>query len=307
MKRRSNYDVTNLVNTTDPTAVYREVNRIFVTLYPSAPSRVLQRSFKDLARLHHGEYPGYRACDTSYHDLQHTLDVTLAMARLMDGYERSPDCPAALGPRLFGFGVLTALFHDVGYLRRASDTRHKNGAEYTLQHISRGARFLGEYLNHIGMANLAQAASQIIHFTGYERSVQHIKVQKPVFRLLGNMLGSADIIAQMSDRCYLEKCRDRLFPEFVEGGLGARSEGDARTSVQFKSAEDLVAKTPVFYRTAMARLNDQLAGAYRYAERHFGGRNIYIDTIDRNIEFAIEVARRRDLSLLRRTPPAPDE
>ena len=307
MKRRSNYDVTNLVNTTDPTAVYREVDRIFVTLYPSAPSRILQRSFRDLARLHHGEYPGYRACDTSYHDLQHTLDVTLAMARLMDGYERSPDCPVALGPRLFGLGVVTALFHDVGYLRRASDTRHKNGAEYTLRHISRGAKFLGEYLNHIGMANLAQAASQIIHFTGYERSVQHIKVQKPVFRLLGNMLGSADIIAQMSDRCYLEKCRDRLFPEFVEGGLAARSEGDARTSVQFKSAEDLVVKTPVFYRTAMARLNDQLAGAYRYAERHFGGRNIYIETIDRNIQFAIEVARRRDLSLLRRTPPLPDE
>ena len=33
------------------------------------------------------KYPGYRACDTEYHNLQHTLDVTLAMARLMDGYE----------------------------------------------------------------------------------------------------------------------------------------------------------------------------------------------------------------------------
>jgi hypothetical protein len=42
-----------------------------------------------------------------------------------------------------------------------------------------------------------------------------------MFRRLGNMLGTADIIAQMADRCYLEKCRDRLFPEFVAGGLAS--------------------------------------------------------------------------------------
>ena len=307
LERRSNYDVTNQVITTDPAAVNGEVNRIFVELYPGASTHVLNRAFKDLARLHHGDYPGYRACDTGYHNLQHTLDVTLAMARLMDGYERSPDRGDALGSRLFGFGVVTALFHDIGYLRRASDTRHKNGAEYTLKHITRGARFLEEYLSELGMAKLALAASRIIHFTGYERPVHKIRVPNPTFRLLGNLLGTADIIAQMADRCYLEKCRDRLFPEFVEGGLAARNEDDHRASVQFKSAEDLVVKTPTFYRTAMARLNDQLGRAYRYAETHFGGRNLYIEAIDRNIQFATEVAKQRDLSLLRRSPPRPDD
>lgn len=307
MESRNNFDVTNRINTTDPAAVNGEVNRIFAALYPKASTRVLKRSFKDLVRLHHGEYPGYRACDTSYHDLQHTLDVTLAMARLMDGYERSRDRTDTLGPRLFGFGIVTALFHDIGYLRRASDTRHKNGAEYTLKHVTRGARFLEEYLNELGMAKLAPLAAQIVHFTGYERPVQKIRLPNLTFRLLGNMLGSADIIAQMADRCYLEKCRDRLFIEFVEGGLAARDETDHRPSVQFKSAEDLVVKTPSFYRSAMARLDDQLAGAYRYAETHFGGRNLYIETIDKNIRFAAEVARQRDLSLLRRSPPRPEE
>lgn len=307
MESRNNFDVTNQVNTTDPAAVNGEVNRIFAALYPKASTRVLKRSFKDLVRLHHGEYPGYRACDTSYHDLQHTLDVTLAMARLMDGYERSRDRTDTLGPRLFGFGIVMALFHDIGYLRRASDTRHKNGAEYTLKHVTRGARFLEEYLNELGMAKLAPLAAQIVHFTGYERPVQKIRLPNLTFRLLGNMLGSADIIAQMADRCYLEKCRDRLFIEFVEGGLAARDEADHRPSVQFKSAEDLVVKTPSFYRSAMARLDDQLAGAYRYAETHFGGRNLYLETIDKNIRFAAEVARQRDLSLLRRSPPRPEE
>lgn len=304
MERRNDYDVTNRINTTDPASVNGEINRIFVALYPKASTRVINRSIKDLVRLHLGEYPGYRASDTGYHNLQHTLDVTLAMARLMDGYERSPDRAEALGPSLFGFGVVTALFHDVGYLRHTSDTRHRNGAEYTLKHVTRGARFLAEYLGKLGLAKLAPVASRVIHFTGYERPASKIRVPNATFRLLGNMLGTADIIAQMADRCYLEKCRDRLFLEFVEGGLAARDKADHRESVRFKSAEDLVVKTPGFYKSAMARLNDQLGGVYRYAETHFGGRNYYIETIYNSIPFATKVSKQRDLSLLRRSPPA---
>jgi hypothetical protein len=304
MERRNDYDVTNSVNTTDPLAVNAAVDRIFVGLYPKSSTRALDRAFKDLARLHHGEYPGYWASDTTYHNLQHTLDVTLAMARLMDGYERSPERLDALGPRLFSLGVVTALFHDIGYLRRKTDTRHKKGAEYTLQHVARGARFLDGYLNKLGMAKLAPAAARIIHFTGYERAINTIRVANPIYRMLGNLLGTADIIAQMSDRCYLEKCRDRLFPEFVAGGLAARDETDQRAGVKFKSAEDLVVKTPGFYSAAMDRLNNQLGGVYRFAETHFKGRNLYIETIERNIRFATEVGKLGDLSLLRRLPPA---
>jgi hypothetical protein len=157
------------------------------------------------------------------------------------------------------------------------------------------------------MAELAPIASQIIHFTGYERPIPKIRVPNLTFRLLGNMLGTADIIAQMADRCYLEKCRDRLYPEFVEGGLAARDEGDHRAGVMFTSAEDLVTKTPGFYKTATVRLNDHLGSAYGYANKHFGGQNLYLDEISKNVHYALEVAEQHDLSLLRRTPPQPDE
>jgi hypothetical protein len=305
MERRSDYDVTNSVNTTDPTAVNAAIDRIFVGLYPKTSTRVLDRAFKDVARLHVGEYPGYWASDTTYHNLQHTLDVTLAMARLMDGYERSPERVDALGPRLFSLGVITALFHDIGYIRRKTDTRHKEGAEYTLKHVGRGARFLDGYLSKLGMAKLAPAAARIIHFTGYERAINTIRLANSSHRMLGNLLGTADIIAQMSDRCYLEKCRDRLFPEFVAGGLAARDEADRRAGVQFKSAEDLLVRTPGFYRAAMDRLNNQLGGVYRFAETHFKGRNLYIESIETNIRFATEVGKLGDISLLRRMPPPP--
>ena len=238
--RRNEYDVTNQVNTTDVPSVSREVNRIFQMLYPDASPQPLNQSFDDVRRVFRGEYPGYRACDTDYHNLQHTLDVALAMARIMDGYERSREQSEPIGSRLFVFGTVTALLHDVGYIRRKHDTRHHNGAEYTLTHVSRGARFIEEYMSAIGMTDLSPVASQIVHFTGFERAVNEIKLPNMIFRLLGNMLGTADIIAQMSDRCYLEKCHDRLYPEFVAGGLAESNPQRAANSTLFSSPGELV-------------------------------------------------------------------
>jgi hypothetical protein len=301
--RRNEYDVTNLVNTTDPLAVHQEVSRIYQRLYPDAPTETLGRAFGDCARLFRGDYPGYRECDTAYHNLQHTLEVALATARLMDGYERSAGRPEPIGPRLFRFGVITALLHDVGYLRHRHDTRHQNGAEYTLSHVSRGSRFVEQYVSRLGLSDLAAVAAKIIHFTGYEMAVDAIEVPSPMFRRLGNMLGTADIIAQMADRCYLEKCRDRLFPEFVAGGLASDGLPDA-DGTRFSSAQDLLCKTPAFYSTAQHRLNELLGAAYGYAETHFGGRNLYLDEVLKNVQHAERIAEKGDVvALLRRNPP----
>ncbi len=299
--RRSEFDVTNRINTTDPVCVKLEVTRIFRALHSRHQAPVLVRAFDDLVRLYRGEYPGYARCDTEYHDLQHVLDVTLAMARLLDGYERSRGDGPAMDERLFQLGVICALFHDCGYIRKSNDTRHHNGAEYTATHVSRGGKFLKEYLPELGMEDFADAAGQILHFTGYERSVESIRLAHPMFRLLGSLLGSADIIAQMSDRCYLEKCRDRLFPEFVAGGI-TRKRTDTGEVVVFASPEDLLKKTPSFYHNASKRLDGDLGGAYRYAQSHFGGPNLYMEAVKQNIRFAERITTSGELTL-RRVPP----
>ena len=302
-RRRNEFDVTNQVKTTDAGAVCNEILRIYQELYLDPSPEVLTRAFADLTRLYQGKYPGYVGCDTLYHDTQHVLDVTLAMARLMNGYERTSHGTEQFGERLFRLGIITALFHDCGYIRHKKDTRHRNGAEYTLRHVSRGARFLEQYLPKVGMPDLAGVAAQLVHFTGYEIPVQQINVPSLVFRLLGNLLGSADIIAQMADRCYLEKCRERLYPEFVLGGIARRRNGDGSEEVVFESADDLVMKTPDFHLVASKRLDESLGGAYRYVQRHFGGQNLYLEEMDRNLRFAKTVAKKRDVSLLRRRPP----
>jgi hypothetical protein len=132
-----------------------------------------------------------------------------------------------------------------------------------------------------------------VHFTGYERAVDTIRLPDEALRRTGLMLGTADIIAQMSDRCYLEKCRDRLYPEFVLGKLGG-----------FSSAEDLVLKTPRFYEGACRRLDEKLGRSYEYAARYFGGANLYLDEMRKNIDYAQVVAKSGEVAQrLRRRPP----
>jgi hypothetical protein len=302
--RRSDFDVTDKIRTTDPIEVGDEVMRLYRGAYQSEKSRPIERAFKDLSLLYHGKHPAYHPCDTEYHDIQHVLDVTLTTARLLDGYERGRDGAAALPPAYFDVGVICALFHDFGYLRRRSDHKHRFGAEYTLTHVTRGSDYLRDYLPSIGLKQYASAASQLVHFTGYERKADTIRVDDPLLRRVGEILGTADIVAQMSDRCYLEKCRDRLYPEFVLGGLTRRKLPDGRTLTVFNSGSDLVRQTPGFYFNAMKRLDQQLHRAYGYAEKHFGGQNVYIEEMNKNVRYAEVVASAAKGGVLRRTPPS---
>ena len=315
--RRNDHDVTDRIRTTDLKQVSAEVLRLYRGLYEGTAAgaaagkdgplpEALERAFADLGRLYLGEHPEYLPCDTEYHDIQHVLEVTLAMARLMDGYERSrngnglPALPAAC----FALGVITALFHDFGYLRKRRDRRHRYGAEYTLTHVTRGSRHLHGYLPRVGLKRYANTGAMLVHYTGYERRAETIPVNDTLMRRVGHMLGTADIIAQMSDRCYLEKCRDRLYPEFVLGGLAHRKLPGGRTQIVFKSGDDLVRQTPGFYQNAAKRLDLQLARAYEYAGRHFKGQNLYIEEIHKNVRYARTMGESTERKMLRRQPPS---
>jgi len=302
--RRNNYDVTNTVNVTDTVSVGDAVEDIFLNLFPNASASTLRNAIDHIAQLYRGEHPGYAACDTGYHDLQHTMDVTLASARLIDGYERSQKKGGFLGEELFIFGVLLALFHDSGYLRKRGLEDHRHGAEFTMVHVSRSEELLKNYLHGIGMGKLAEEAAHVVHYTGYEIPVDRIDVSSPTYRTIGNLIASADILAQMSDRCYLEKCHDRLYTEFVLAGIARKKDENGNEQVIFASPQDLVVKTPGFYRGAKKRLVETLDSVYHYAEKHFGGQNLYLEALERNILFAeYVVAHNADIGMLQRTPP----
>ena len=302
--RRNDYDVTNTVQVSSPVAVRNAVHELFSQTFPGTSFDKLWLAFYDFERLFTGRYPGYRGCDTTYHDMQHTLDMTLALARLVAGYERSAELADRLGPARAQMAIITSLFHDSGYIRHEErDKEFTNGAEFTLYHVSRSADFLRRYLPELGLMRDVGISSMIVHFTGYELDLDDIELDDPRDIICGHLIGTADLIAQMADRCYLEKCRDRLYKEFVVGGVAVESAGPGEYMVRYKSGKDLLQKTPQFYQQVMRdRLNSKFNRVYRYIEVLYGGHNPYIAAITSNITHLVRILETGDWSLLRREP-----
>jgi hypothetical protein len=92
-----------------------------------------------------------------------------------------------------------------------------------------------------------------------------------------------------------KKSRDRLYPELVAGGIAGRL---------IRSAGELVRRTHAFHLGAVRRLDIQLARAYEFAGRHFGGQNLYLDAMQTNARHALLLAGAGRGAHLRRTPPA---
>ena len=72
--------------------------------------------------------------------------------------------------------------------------------------------------------------------------------------------------------------------------------------VVFASPDDLIRKTPSFYQNASRRLDEDLGGAYQFAQAHFGGTNLYMEAVKQNIRF-VEKAGPEQI-VLRRQPPS---
>jgi hypothetical protein len=304
--RRSDFDVTDTVQVSSPEAVLAAVESLYGATWPQQSLDPLRLAFEHFQKLFAGESPGYFGVDTVYHDRQHTLDVTLALARLIVGYERQTNETTRLGGERALVGLVIGLFHDVGYLRRVDEPESRNGAEFTRTHVTRGSRFLEEFLPVIGLGAWVPMAREIIHFTGYEVPFAEIEARVPDPRdiALGHLIGTADMVGQMADRCYLEKCRDRLYAEFVLGGVALPLAKNGGLQVKYASGLDLLRQTPEFISEVRTkRLDGEFRSAYRHFANLYGGANPYMEAIDRNVTYLRQILRSENWRLLRRNPP----
>ena len=278
-QRALHMDVSNTVDVSDPAAVEHAVKFIIGGRYKEFDLSSVQLLFRDFSRLYEGRFPGYRACDIEYHNAQHVLDVTLAMARLVDGL----GVTRPLQPDMALAGIAAALFHDSGYIRRTRDSRNKNGGAYTRNHVSRSARFMAEYLPQVGLECLAGTCTRIVHFTRQDIEPAQLAVANDEEYVLGTLLGTADLIAQMADIDYARKCREHLYEEFVAGGIASDGGDDVATSARYQSPEQLLRLTPGFMRDAIdVHLDGHFDRVHHYAADHFGGRNLYMEAIQEN-------------------------
>ena len=290
----------------------REVfERVFAVLDGRWPGEIdrdlIERGFADVTAAFFGKYPGLLPCDMTYHDLRHTIEAALVMARLLDGYmrqrEEGSDAAPALSADEAMLGVFLALFHDIGLLRR-SDEAHLAGPQLIPIHEERGVEFSRNYLAGTRLAGLA-GISEIILITKFGRPGQPVFVPDPgLERVLAEALGTADLLSQMSDRCYLEKCRDFLFSEFVQAGMDRVRSDVGEVTVIYPDSTELLRRTPGFVRDFVARrLEAELGSAHVWLAAHFDGANPYILAVERNIEFLIKILDTNDIEALRRRPP----
>ncbi len=301
--RRSDFDVTDTVQVSSPAAVREAVLGLYADAWPGAPRDALETALKDFENLFTGQMPGYLGVDTVYHDLQHSQDVVLAMARLLAGYERGEGGGPRLGAERALVALVTALFHDSGYIRETGEAAISNGAVFTRNHVTRSARFIAKYLPGAGLAHWVPVATRMVHFTGYEVPLDLLRIADARDRVAGHLLGTADMLAQMADRCYLEKCRDRLYAEFVLGDVAVHA-GAEGVKVLYGSGLDLLRQTPKFVASTIEnRLGKAFGHAYRHVEPLYGGDNPYMNAIDQNVQYLKALTRGSRWPMLRRNPP----
>ncbi len=275
MKDAKVQQLSALVDTKVPKQVLREVSRNFTRHYRPGDFKGVKKNFKLTIKLFHGKFRGYRACNTSYHDLSHTMDALLAVSRLIDGYNLTETpLPAGTAANLLN----AALFHDTGYIQKDWDVEG-TGAKYTESHVERSVDFINENNEHFGVFNSdLDLIMQLIKCTGLNAAISETDFDSHSSFISGCMLGTADLLGQMSDRAYLEKLLF-LYREFREAGIG-----------DYATEFDILEKTVGFYDITLKRLNGSLQSVFIYAQAHFRDRhgideNLYMDSIDRHIDY----------------------
>jgi len=140
--------LSRIINMEDHQSVLGEVRTIVNMMFPEFDFDTVDRVFKDIVRLFRGEYPGYRKCNTEYHDLKHTTDAFLAMARLMHGASVSGE---SLTRKDVNLGLICALMHDTGYIQTLDDDIG-TGAKYTRTDSKRSIVFMDKYIADSGLS-----------------------------------------------------------------------------------------------------------------------------------------------------------
>ncbi len=264
-----------LVDMTSPFSVFEEVKIILLDMNNNGNFSSLRAVFQDTLSLFKGEFIGYEACDTPYHNLQHTTDVFLAMARLIHGAHIAGE---AVSEAEIQVGLIAALMHDTGYIRKETD--HQScGAQLAPEHVLRSTEFMTRCLTTKDYSgDFIQKTENIILYTDHENASGNMPFISDNHQLLGTMLASADLLAQTADRTYLEKL-PLLFREFKEVGTGNHG-----------SELDLIKEAVLFNEQMHERLATQLNNVKRFLKTHFrvrwdGDTDLYQLAISRSMAY----------------------
>lgn len=268
------------IPTDDPGAVESALAEVAGNAFPGQNLDRMRRLMGAIQQLYSGEITPYQASDMAYHDLEHTLQVTLCWGRMFHSLRiNRPDLPVIYAE--FLLGVAACLLHDSGYLKDREDAAG-TGAKYALIHEHRSCQISRRFLMTLNWPDDAISVVQrLIASTGPRAIIEGIPFSSPTEKALAQMLATADFLAQMADPLYLEKLPS-LFKEFEEFD---RLRGLSQTERPFPNLDSLVSSTPKFwYQFVLPRLKVDYDGFYRLLNVPYpDGPNPYLQQAEANI------------------------
>lgn len=218
--------------------------------------------------------------DALYHDIEHSLLVTLAGHDIMIG--RAMLRPTT--PNDYANFIMACLTHDIGYVRgvvqgddEVSYVTHADGRTTRLPrgssdaalapyHVDRSKLFVFERLDAVEELDATRIAGAI----EYTRFPYSSSSNDNLIEEEGLLLRAADLIGQLGDPNYIKKS-NALFYEFEEIGLNK--------TLGYDTPADIVYKYPQFYWKSVA---PQIKNAIRYLNVTTSGRQ-WISTLYGNV------------------------
>src|ERR1051326_2008324 len=189
------------VDTKDPGAVEAAVRSAYLAMYPQGDPDFVSQAVGWVTDCFGGKYKDYLASDARYHDLEHTLQGTLCMARLLHGRHLA-DARPVVNQRMFELGLLAILLHDTGYLKKNNDP-DGTGAKYTLTHVTRSVQFAEQFLEEKGIPlKEIRTVQNMIRCTGVNANLSLIPFKSELEQIVGFALGTADLLGQMAAEDY---------------------------------------------------------------------------------------------------------
>ena len=223
--------------------------------------------------------------DAPYHNVEHTMMVTLCARDIMRGrYLLKRTTPAD-----WMHVLISCLYHDIGYVRgilnddrppqyvatmEGATVELPKGASdvwLTPQHVDRSKIFVLERLNDSTAIVNAQRIAEAIECTRFPSWTDRLVTEE------GMLVRAADLIGQLGDPSYLRKAF-ALFCEFREIGLDQ--------ALGYTSAADVIERYPDFF---WKSVSPHLGLAMRYLSVTVDGRG-WIARLDSNV-FAAERGR----------------
>ncbi len=267
---------------------------------PTADLTLIRAVHNDLAAFFTGSHPDFQKNTLPYHNLRHSQMVVLATIRLLDGLHYNNHI--AITADMLLRGLLAAYFHDTGMLLVEGDLAH-SGTAYMAGHEARSILFLKRYAASKSLGeDISRDCATIINYTDLKSDPATFELHSQGTQLVGQVVGSADILAQMADRYYLE-CLPLLYNELQAGGLSRHN-----------SVLELMEHTTYFYHNVVQKRlqttfsRTSMAMQAHFRERHKIDRNLYTENINRNIMYLRKIIKKcQDISCLdkylKRTPP----